>query len=278
MFGFGRRRGPKGTVRRCGHPIGVANGAMADLPELSDSTNRKLALRWGAVLDANQLAGDHLHWHQRERDRLKRIAAQSPGQGSGWRDARATDEVGIHSSVKVAEGRFNDLVAEYWRLWLSSGDGYERFVGWLEGLKRKVTEEIASIWGSGSNSVDRWYKRACAPAVENTLAALVKEGTAWARREELRRLAEGSKGDVRKAGGGKGAALMQRFPNRALWLKDKLLERGWSHSDPSEFGGPDRKTIEKILRAEPVRNDVLQKLANALSKTTKVMVFDIPQD
>jgi hypothetical protein len=262
---------------------------MADLPELSDSTNRKLALRWSALREANGLVGDHLHWHQQERDRLKRIAAQSPGQGSDARgrlpkthDARATDGVGIHSSVKLAEGRFNDLVAEYWPLWLASADGYDRFVGWLEALKRKVAEEIASIWRSRSKPVDRWYKRACAPAVENTLAALVKEGTARARGEELKRLEASTKAkdDAGKAEGGNGAAPISRFLNRASWLKERLLERGWSHSDPSKFGGPDRKSIEKIIRGEPVGNNVLEKLAKALSsqKLTKVTVFDIPQN
>ena len=254
---------------------------MADLPELSNSTKRKLALRWRALLDANELAGDHLHWQQWERDRLMRIAAQSPVQGSDWRDARATDEVGISSSVKVTEGRFNDFVAEYWKLWLSSGDGYESFVGWLEGLKRQVSEEIASVWISESKPIDGWYKRACAPAVQKILAALVKEGSARARGEELKRLEASTKtkSDAGKGEGGDGAAPNSRFLNRASWLKGQLLERGWSKSDPSNHNGPDRKTIERILRGEPVRNDVIEKLAKALSqKFTKVRVLDIPQD
>jgi hypothetical protein len=69
------------------------------------------------------------------------------------------------------------------------------------------------------------------------------------------------------------------FPVRASWLKDRLLERGWSTSDPAEHNGPDRKTVQKILRGEAVRNDVLQKLAEALSQRhAKVNVLDIPQD
>jgi hypothetical protein len=70
-----------------------------------------------------------------------------------------------------------------------------------------------------------------------------------------------------------------QFSNRAAWLKDRLLERGWSSSDPSKYRGPDRKTIEKILRGEAVRNDVLEKLADSLSrKHANVSVLDIPQD
>ena len=284
---------------------------MADLPELSDSTKRKLALRWSILLDTNGLTGEHLHWHERERDRLQRIAAQSPRPVRDWRTERETDETGIPSSVTVAKGRFNDLMEEYWRLWLSSGDRYESLVGWLEVLKRQVPEEIAPIWTDGSKSVGRWYKRACRPAVEKALAALVKEGTARARGEELKRLEARTKmkGDARTeaatrsaedgigtvqtpalnqaptaeiavAGkGGSGATPIPQFPNRVSWLKARLLERGWSNSDPSNHRGPDRKTIERILRGEAVRNDILKKLAEALStKPPKVSVEDIPQD
>jgi hypothetical protein len=76
-----------------------------------------------------------------------------------------------------------------------------------------------------------------------------------------------------------GAKAEATFPARASWLKDRLLERGWSNSDPSGYEGPDRKTVQKLLRGEDVRNDVLQKLAHALSQRhDKVNVLDIPQD
>ena len=76
-----------------------------------------------------------------------------------------------------------------------------------------------------------------------------------------------------------GARAETTFPARASWLKDRLLERGWGNSDPAAYDGPDRKTVQKILRGEAVRNDVLQKLAGALSqKHGKVDVLDIPQD
>ena len=79
--------------------------------------------------------------------------------------------------------------------------------------------------------------------------------------------------------GGKVGRSIPELSHRASWLKDRLLERGWSNSDPLKYRGPDRKTVEKILRGEPVRNDVLEKLAAALSeKHAKVSVFDIPKD
>jgi hypothetical protein len=79
--------------------------------------------------------------------------------------------------------------------------------------------------------------------------------------------------------GDKGANPQPKFPRRASWLKDRLIERGWGNSDPSTYRGPDRKTIEKILRGQAVRNDVIEKLAAALSrKSSDVRVLDIPQD
>jgi hypothetical protein len=75
------------------------------------------------------------------------------------------------------------------------------------------------------------------------------------------------------------ADVAQLFPARASWLTNKLLERGWGDSDPSDYNGPDRKTVQKILRGEAVRNDVLRKLADALSQSrAEVNVLDIPKD
>jgi hypothetical protein len=57
-----------------------------------------------------------------------------------------------------------------------------------------------------------------------------------------------------------------------------MLKRGWNTADPSKYGGPDRKTVEKLLRGEGVRNDVLEKLADALSKKyATISVIDVPQ-
>jgi hypothetical protein len=70
-----------------------------------------------------------------------------------------------------------------------------------------------------------------------------------------------------------------QYVRRVLWLEERLIERGWSTSDPSRYSGPDRKTIEKILRGEAVRNDVLERLADSLSKKhSKIDVLEIPRD
>ena len=71
------------------------------------------------------------------------------------------------------------------------------------------------------------------------------------------------------------------FPKRAIWLKSRLLDMGWSDSDPSQWGGPDRKTVLKILRGESVGNPVLKRLADALSKprgSIPVKASDIPAE
>jgi hypothetical protein len=68
------------------------------------------------------------------------------------------------------------------------------------------------------------------------------------------------------------------FPLRAEWLRTRLNERAWNRNDPVRQRGPDPKTIDKILAGAAVREDVLEKLASALSsKFAKVQLLDIPQ-
>jgi hypothetical protein len=166
---------------------------MADLPDLPNAIQRKLALKWSTVLDTHGLTGKHLHWHDAERNRMERIQAQMgtanrPGRGPSPGAERAVDHVGIRPSVNVAERRFKDLCHEYWGLWYSSGGGYETFEDWLHVLKLQVSEEVASIWKPGLEAVHRWYQRACAPAVDNALDTLVTRGTRQAREQEVKRL------------------------------------------------------------------------------------------
>lgn len=80
----------------------------------------------------------------------------------------------------------------------------------------------------------------------------------------------------------KGAAQadeVRRFPNRARWLTERLRERAWNKHDLSRQGGPDHKTAQKVLDGLAIREDALEKVADALSnKGGKVTVLDIPQD
>ena len=72
---------------------------------------------------------------------------------------------------------------------------------------------------------------------------------------------------------------LSKFPARALWLQERLKELSWNHNDPSRYNGPDRKTVLKILHGDKVREDILEKLANAFSKKgKKVLPAEIPSD
>jgi hypothetical protein len=68
-------------------------------------------------------------------------------------------------------------------------------------------------------------------------------------------------------------------PKRAQWLKQELRARSLSKQDIERQGGPEHRTVQKILDGGPVREDVLEKLAKALSSKggNKVSVIDIPQ-
>jgi hypothetical protein len=75
-----------------------------------------------------------------------------------------------------------------------------------------------------------------------------------------------------------GAPCASSKPSRAEWIRAQLKECGWSSSDPIGFGGPDRKTVERIMRGERVHNNSLKKIAVALSagRKTPMSVSDIP--
>ncbi len=74
-----------------------------------------------------------------------------------------------------------------------------------------------------------------------------------------------------------------RFPDRAAWLNERLRERSWNKHDVSRQGGPHHKTVQKIRDGRHVREDLLEKLAKALSsapfsrKLPAVNLLDIPQ-
>jgi len=66
---------------------------------------------------------------------------------------------------------------------------------------------------------------------------------------------------------------------RASWLKERLRERGWNKHDVERARGPNHKTVQKILDGASVQEDILDKLAKALSKRHKpVDLLEIPQD
>jgi hypothetical protein len=170
----------------------VGHRAATDLPELSTPTKRKLEIQWNIMLDAHGLTGEHLRWREREVARRRRIEMQMPhrrvshSSDDSGPDQMAAGRKGIARTVAVAEGRFTNLSEEYWRLW--SGAGYEIFASWLDVLKRKVADEVASIWKGHSDPIDQWYESWCVPAVEKALGALISEWVRRSREAELERM------------------------------------------------------------------------------------------
>ncbi len=74
------------------------------------------------------------------------------------------------------------------------------------------------------------------------------------------------------------------FQRRAAWLATRLRERSWNKHDVERNNGPSHKTVQKILNGAHVREDVLKKLADALSaapillKLPSINLLDIPTD
>src|SRR5258706_9333010 len=124
---------------------------MAGLPELSASTKRKLALQWDGLLDQHRLSAQHLDRYASANDRIRRIALERVPGNSRWSDSwlrqheRARQECGISPSVAVAKERFVIVASEYWRLWESSGAGYEAYCGQLELLIGQRLAEVEPL-------------------------------------------------------------------------------------------------------------------------------------
>ena len=68
------------------------------------------------------------------------------------------------------------------------------------------------------------------------------------------------------------------YPNRAAWLK-RLMGGLTPYAFHKQFGGPDAKSIRKILAGDPVDDDVLTKLVGALNDAGHRVTFEqIPRD
>jgi hypothetical protein len=144
----------------------------------------------------------------------------------------------------------------------------------------KIIEEIESACRA-------WFKR-MAGSVDDETTALQNLAQPFHRvRDDLLRLfdilpstgeakLESSTGSGNRDGNGGDPT---EFPKRASWLTIRLRERSWNKHDLSRHGGPDHKTVQKVLDGMSVREDVLQKVADGHSKhKDKVTVIDIPQD
>jgi hypothetical protein len=166
-------------------------------------------------------------------------------------------------------------LAEYWLLWLASGDGYECFVSWLEVLKRQVSKEIASIWRDGSKRLDDWYRRAGGPEVERTLTVLVKEGAARARGRELKRLeartqtpaGSGQTIEVTpkgKAGARKRLRATVTSPITARRMEAYIESKVMSQTSFANQIGTTDRTLRKFRKTGKIRRDIFHTIAKAI--------------
>jgi hypothetical protein len=168
-------------------------GDLADLPELSTSAKRKLAIQWDTLLDRHQLNEAAVDWYASKADHAReRALAKVPDGRERWwvlqwlqERERARKDSGISASVAVAEGIFIALASAYRLLWESSGAEYGAYSGHLKAITKQVLAELESIWRGRSNAADQWLETAIAPAVGQALAILVREQISQARDLEL---------------------------------------------------------------------------------------------
>jgi hypothetical protein len=159
---------------------------MADLPELSESTTRKLAVQWDTIREQQKLTEKDLARYDRERRRLlDGSVKQRTGEYPPKERARL---LGLRPSVRAAEARFPQFDHEYWTLWYSGGFSYEVYRDWLDTITRNIVAELESPWKGHSPATDRWFEQTCTPAIEKKLEILVEERIAQARDVESRGL------------------------------------------------------------------------------------------
>ena len=116
--------------------------------------------------------------------------------------------------------------------------------------------------------------------LRNTLTAVVLHWKAEARR--VCRLREADREEHQATGTptprSQHPASVSALKVRAGWLRAALDTRKWTVQDLARHGGPDPKTIRRILAGDAVRETVLERLAQGLSAKGPVRLDDIPND
>jgi hypothetical protein len=97
------------------------------LPELSDSSKRKLAIQWDSLVDRHRLATPDIDRYVGASGQTRKLAVSKPPTTSGrstqsWllQYDRAKRECGITPSLDAAKARFTEVAKEYWTIWESS--------------------------------------------------------------------------------------------------------------------------------------------------------------
>jgi hypothetical protein len=165
---------------------------MVDLPTLSERARRILELRWRDLIGSCRLTGDHVARYAKADEATRRLALSRPPEVKGnidwWliQHNKARKECGIDWSERLASSWFDDLAGQYWKAW-SPASECEVFSAWLEALKKRVQEDVASAW----KGADPWYQAVCKPAVEAAISRRAGEFDGRARNAELLALIRG---------------------------------------------------------------------------------------
>src|SRR5258708_4236729 len=178
--------------------MGIPEGAMADIPALSDLTKRKLVLQWDTIRDNQKLTEEHLTGYDLGRQWLSGILTKPPrGMDLGGlntsRPKQAAVWLGLDPSVRAAKARFRGIDSHYFVTWSCSDAPYETYATWLDRLKADTVAELASIWKGRSEVTDRWFQGTCAPAIDKALEAVIKTGIRQGRKFEAERLSRESR-------------------------------------------------------------------------------------
>jgi hypothetical protein len=147
-----------------------------------------LALQWESLRERQKLTDEDLRTLDRERLRLSGMPANPPSYVRPLRPHAAARDIGLNSSIKAAECRFQQIDGEFWAHWCSSRAPHETYAQGLDSIKSDVADELASIWKGRSNETDRWFESTCQPEIEKALAALAKQRIAQAREVEIQHL------------------------------------------------------------------------------------------
>jgi len=252
----------------------------------------------GDPVDRNPFqAGDPRHrlWMLATREAVEKVS-RLKAESLQWQQTHASKSRTFPFEIPQANEEFSahkrEVICEEFQIWASRGvqvifvdEDVKQFDVWLVGYAEAVLEfhaqhmadfglpphlieaELGPIRQDLTALVFHWKgeaRRFCALREEERQRRNERVTTAETASVEQRRAAEPPKG--------------ARLSRRATWLRDALDSRRWTVRELERQGGPAAKTIKRILAGQSVRENALEKLAQALSMKGRVRVSDIPAD
>jgi hypothetical protein len=179
------------------------------------------------------------------------------------------------------EKRMRAFALQVWDTYLANGASDADFFCFCEELDATLhvllQQAITAAWiGHEAHYSDSAREKARGESVLGPTAAF---GAADVKPNATGQLGPTDEVNGDDAADGRDLEVAPHFPKRAAWLLKRLAERAWNRNDPLRHRGPDPKTIDRILRGETVREDILEKLARALSQKGEVVgLLDIPRN